>query len=410
VKEAKGARKQTVDGKEVIDMWMGHGALLLGHGRPEVVEAAQRQLEKGTHPGACHELEIEWAERVRELVPSAECIRFTSSGTEASLMAIRLVRAATGKSKIIKFLAHFHGWNDHTEHAVAPPYEEPTSPGILPEITDRVICLPANDLRLVAETIEHDGDVAAVILEPTGGAYGCVPTLPDFTRGLRETVDGRETLLLFDEVITGFRVSPGGMQEVLGIRPDLTMLAKVLAGGLPGGALVGREDLMAPLSFGKAGKKGKMHHPGTYNANPVSAAAGIAALKIIRTGEDTKIANERAAELRAGMNAVLRRRGIPGVCYGQFSDVNINLFPDIAERGEELAELAQFPLDRLRKGAPGPIPDDFRLAMLVNGVDLPQLRGMTSSAHTPEDLGRIVEALDATLALLCEDGRLPCSG
>jgi glutamate-1-semialdehyde 2,1-aminomutase len=406
VKEARRGRKWTVEGKELVDLWMGHGALLLGHGRPEVLEAIHRQIDKGTHPGACHELEIEWAEIVRELIPSAEWVRFTSSGTEACIMALRLARAATGKSKIIKFLGHFHGWNDHTEHAVLPPFDEPMSPGILQGIAETVICLPANNLKLVEEAIDRDGDVAAVILEPTGGGFGCVPTLPEFVRGLREVTRKRGVVFIMDEVITGFRVAPGGLQQVLGIRPDITMLAKILAGGLPGGAVAGKQELFAPLTPGKGGRKGKMHHPGTYNANPVSAAAGIAALKIVRTGEPNRIANERADTLRAELNAILRRRGIPGVCYGQHSDININLYPDVADRGEDIAAIAQFAPEKLRQGAPSPIPDQFRLAMLVNGVDMTKLRGMTGSAHDPEDIDQIASAFDAALTLLCEDGHI----
>ena len=404
VKECRGARKLTVEGHDLVDLWMGHGSLLLGHGRPEVLEAAGKQLEKGTHLSACHELEVEWGELVCSMVPSAERVRFTNSGTEACMMAMRVARAATGKSKLIKFLGHFHGWGDHTEHSVEPPFGEPMSPGILPGITESVICLPANDLGLVYQTMESDDDIAAVILEPTGGGFGCVPVLPDFLKGLRELTQRRAIVLIFDEVITGFRVAPGGYQEVLGLKPDLTLLAKVLAGGFPGGALAGAAELLKVLEFGPAGRTGKMHHPGTFNANPVSAAAGIAALKIIRTGDDIRIANERAQCLRDGLNGVLNARGIPGLCYGQFSDFNINLYPESAGLGPDLQSIVRLSPEKLRSGAPSPMPQDFRLAMFLSGADISGLKGMTSSAHQPGDIEDVINSFEAALTLLGEVG------
>ena len=398
VHEAAGSKKQTVDGTELIDYWVGHGALLLGHGRPEVIEAARKQAEQGTHLGACHELEIEWAELVCDMVPGADRVRFTNSGTEASLMALRLARAATGRNKIIKFNGHFHGWHDHTEHAVDPPYDEPMSPGILEEIAAQVICLPAGDLSAVENAILSDGDVAAVILEPTGGCFGAVPVLPDFVKGLSELTARLNTLLIFDEVVTGFRVSPGGVQEVLGVKPDMTLLAKVVAGGFPGGALAGRKDVMlGALEFGEGGRARKMHHPGTFNGNPVSAAAGITTLKIIRSGEDIEKANRLARTLRDEINSIFRTRGIPGTCYGQYSDFNINLFPDVPQAGAGLEEIVRFDHEKLRPGAPTPIPDRFRMAMMLNGVDLPKMRGLTSSAHTDEDIERTVSAIENAL-------------
>ncbi|MBI2192360.1 MAG: aminotransferase class III-fold pyridoxal phosphate-dependent enzyme [Planctomycetes bacterium] len=403
VRECRGARKWAVDGPELVDFWMGHGSLLLGHGRPEVVEAVRRQLEKGTHPGACHELEVEWAEMVCRLLPAAERVRFVSSGTEASLMAVRLARAATGRGRIVKLLGHFHGWHDHTEHGVDPPFDEPMSPGILPEVARQVTSIPPNDLA-AAEAALAAGDAACVMLEPTGGGFGSCPLQAGYVRGLRDLARRHGTVLIFDEVITGFRVSPGGAQELLGIRPDLTVLAKVVAGGLPGGALAGRADLMRILEGGPGGRKAKMHHPGTFNANPLSAAAGMATLRIVRSGEDIRKANETAAAVRAEFNRILARRGVPGLCHGQYSDFHLYLFPDAGTLQGNPGRLGHHDPARLRAGASPPVPERFRLAMLLNGVDMPKLRGMTSSAHGEEELERTGKAFDAALSLLRDEG------
>lgn len=404
IRHSQGARKWSVDGPDLVDLWVGHGSLLLGHGRHEVTEAVRRQLENGTHPGGCHELEIEWAELVCQMIPSAEKVRFVSSGTEASLMAVRLARAATGRQKILKFLGHFHGWQDHAEHGVDAPFHQPMSPGILPEIARQVICLPPGDLSAVQAALEKDPDIAAVILEPTGGGFGSIPATPEFVRGLRELTRRHHVLLLFDEVITGFRVSPGGAQALLGVRPDLTLLAKVLAGGLPGGAVAGRADLMEILQSRPAGRAAKMHHPGTFNANPLSAAAGVATLRILQSGEDIRKANRFAETVRAEFNRLLRRKGIPGICYGQYSDIHICLFPDLAEVGPDIQNVSRCDPGKLRAGGPPPVPERFRLAMLLQGVDMPKLRGMTSSAHGPEEMERITKGFDAALTLLAKEG------
>ena len=274
IERAQGACKWDVDGHRLIDYWAGHGALLLGHSHPAVVEAVQRQMGKSTHPGACHELEIKWGQYVQRLVPSAEKMRFVSSGTEATLMALRLARIFTGRPKLLKFAGHFHGWHDFVIPAADVPHDG-LVPGVPPAVAaDTVVVLP-NDLAAVEKALARDPQIGCVILEPTGGHFGAVPIRGDFLRALRELTSKQNKLLIFDEVITGFRVHPGGAQGHYGISPDLTTLAKVLAGGLPGGCLAGRADVLASLEF-RAGKP-KMKHPGTFNANPLSAAAGIAA-------------------------------------------------------------------------------------------------------------------------------------
>ena len=233
---AQGPRKWDVDGNEYVDYVSGHGALLLGHSHPAVVSAVTEQVSKGTHLGANTELELKWGELVTRLIPSAEKVRFTSSGTEATLMAMRLARAYTGKSKIIKFFDHFHGWHDY-----AMANGNVSGPGIPAETWESMIVLPeVNDIAAVEKALDENDDVAAIILEPTGAHMGVSPIHPSFLEELRELTNRREIVLIFDEVVTGFRSSPGGAQARFGITPDMTSLAKILGGGLPGGAVAGK--------------------------------------------------------------------------------------------------------------------------------------------------------------------------
>jgi glutamate-1-semialdehyde 2,1-aminomutase len=394
VARAEGAHKWDVDGHRLIDYWAGHGALLLGHSHPTVVEAVRRQIGRATHPGACHELEIEWGQWVRKLVPSAERLRFTSSGTEATLMAIRLARLFTGKPRVLKFAGHFHGWHDFVIPDADPPYGSAV-PGVPAEVQAETVVIPPNDAAAVEHALASDPQIGCVILEPTGGHFGQVPLGGEFLRGLRELTIKHQKLLVFDEVITGFRVSPGGAQAHYGVTPDLTTLAKVLAGGLPGGCVAGRADILAGIEI-RPGKP-KMKHPGTFNANPLSASAGIATLELVATGEPCRRANESARMLRQRLNALFTQRGVDWVCYGEFS--GFRLLP--AYRGPRPTSDAFVPysgaLDKLEGPRNSRLVHAFRRGMLLHGVDLPGLAGMTTAAHTEADVQRTVEAVAATL-------------
>lgn len=252
MERANGPYKWDVDDNRMIDYWCGHGALLLGHGHPAIVEAIERQAPVSTHLGASHRLELEWADLIAELIPGAERIRFTASGSEATTLALRLARAATGKTTLIRFAGHFHGWHD----ALAPG-ADPDDPnrGVLPETLASLIILPA-DLDQVAATLAARNDVAAVILEPTGASYGSIPLPAEFLTGLREITHRYGVLLIADEVVTGFRVAPGGACARAGVVPDLVCLAKIVAGGLPGGALAGRAELLDLLAHDEHGRAG----------------------------------------------------------------------------------------------------------------------------------------------------------
>src|SRR5438132_663778 len=267
IARAEGAYKWDVDGHRYVDYWMGHGALLLGHSPRQIADAVSAQALRGTHYGACHEKEVEWGEWVCRLVPSARMVRFTASGTEATHLAVRLARAFTGKRHVVKFGGHFHGWHEGLEIGVRAPYAAEAEAGQLQEVVDLVTVLPPNDITAVRERLAK-GDVAAVILEPTGGHFGSVPAPASFVAALREETRRANVLLIFDEVVTGFRVAPGGAQAMLGIRPDLTTMAKILCGGLPGGACAGREDVMSYLATkpsAEENRRAKIAHAGTFN-------------------------------------------------------------------------------------------------------------------------------------------------
>lgn len=394
IERAEGAHKWDVDGHELIDYWSGHGSILLGHSHPDVVRAVQQQAARATHPGACHELEIEWGEWVKRLVPSAERVRFVASGTEATLMALRLARLCTGRPRVLKFIGHFHGWNDFVVPGADAPYDGHPAPGIASEVAAGTVVLPPNDLAAVAQALETDARIGAVILEPTGGHFGGVPIRGPFLQGLRELTTRHGRLLIFDEVISGFRVHPGGAQGYYGVMPDLTTLAKILAGGLPGGCVAGRADIMAGLEF-RPGKP-KMRHPGTFNANPLSAAAGIATLRHVATGEPCRRANETGRLLRRKLNDLFAERNADWVAYGEFS--GFKLLPNYHGPRPTSDDYIPYDGDPHRLDTPRQpgLAHAFRRGMLLHGVDMPGLWGLTTAAHTEADVDRTVAAVAAT--------------
>ncbi|MFP6762567.1 MAG: aminotransferase class III-fold pyridoxal phosphate-dependent enzyme [Planctomycetaceae bacterium] len=400
---AAGSRKTTVDGPDVIDYWVGHGAVLLGHSHPAVVEAIQKQAPLATHPGACHELELQWCELVQQLVPSAELTRFTSSGTEATLMAIRVSRIASGKTKVIKFAGQFGGWHDGLIHAAEPPRNRTyDTPGIPAGHLADLILVPPNDLAALEAAIEEH-DPACVIHEGNGTRWGTVPARPDFLKGLREVTQRTGVIFILDEVITGFRVHPNCFQGICDIVPDLTTLAKVLAGGLPGGCLTGRADLMQVLAFDNPLGK-KMKHPGTYNANPLSAAAGIAALKIVATGEPGRVSNERAATLRSRLNSLFQSMNSRFVAYGDYSAIKI--LPDYDGPRGNADDFIPYNGDwqQIDRTVDASLTHAYRCALLLGGVDWMGWGGSTSLAHSESDIDQTVGAFEQAITLLRSDG------
>jgi glutamate-1-semialdehyde 2,1-aminomutase len=393
VERASGTRKWDVDGHEYIDYWMGHGALFLGHCHPAVVQAVQAQVARGTHLGACHELEVRWAELVNRLIPCAELTRFTMSGTEATHLAMRVARACTGRNRIVKLAGHFHGWHDGAVAGVNPPYDVPMSAGIPGATLDQVLICPPNDVKAV-ETLLGRGDVAAVILEPAGGQAGTTPTIPGYLQELRALTTRQHVVLIFDEVITGFRYAPGGAQAYFGVTPDLTTLAKIVAGGLPGGALCGRRELMAMLAFrGDADwdRASRVAHAGTFNANPLSAAAAIATLELAADASLSARANKLGDELRRGLAAAMQRAGAPGTCYGEASIYHVSF--------EGKPGLAGF--DRPRKGG---LYHLLRCALLNHGLDCSMNHGWISAVHTEEDVEKTLAGYERAFRAMAAEG------
>ena len=396
---AAGSHKWDVDGNEYIDYVSGHGALLLGHAQPAVTEAVTRQITRGTHLGASTELEVAWGRWVQKLIPSAEKVRFTSSGTEAVQMAVRLARAHTGRDLLIKFDGHFNGWSDTVSANPIAGQDAPGCVGVSDAATQLQVILPQNDIDAFRRTMaELAGTVAAVILEPTGASMGSIPIEPEFLFVLREETERTGTVLIFDEVVTGFRMSPGGAQAYFGVTPDMSTLAKILAGGLPGGAVAGRADILNQIEFNpEHHPSGRISHPGTFNANPLSSAAGAAALEIVATSEPHRRANEAAATIARGMNDALARREIDGCVYGMGSLLHVLLGVPCARPEDGITWT--WSGDR-RSSVPRTPPDlvtVFRRAMLNHGVDPMSTRLIVGAEHSGNDVSATIDAFERTL-------------
>ncbi len=402
VDRAEGPRKWDVDGNEYIDYFGGHGALMLGHHHPDIDRVIVDALGRGTHFGSSHEGEVRWAQAVKELVQSAERVRFTSSGTEATHLALRVARAATGRRKVLRFRTHFHGWHDHMTQGYVSHFDGTATPGVLDEVAGSVVLVDPGDEAAMRETLAGDPDIAAAILEPTGASFGLIPLRPSFLAALREATEEAGTLLIFDEVVTGFRVSPGGAQGEFGISPDLSTFAKILAGGLPGGALAGRKDLLDCLDFEVTSADGreKINHQGTYNANPVSSAAGTEMLRIVGSTDACARANDFGERLRASLNEVLVDEGVPWAAYGTFSGFHVFLNPE--GRSIRPDRFDPFAIDyRELKANPPGLADRLRLAMLSNGVDVTGWPGGTISAvHGERELKETADAFRESLRML----------
>ncbi|GBE55830.1 glutamate-1-semialdehyde 2,1-aminomutase [archaeon BMS3Bbin16] len=387
VKKAEGCRLVDEDDHSYIDYCLGYGPLILGHANPIVMDAVKSQLDNGTLYGTPTELEIRFAEKVIRHVPSAEMVRFVNTGTEATMGAIRLARGVTKKSKIIKFEGAFHGAHDYVlvkAGSGATTHGVPDSAGIPAETTENTILAPFNDESAVEDIVKKEGDdLACIILEPIIGNSGCVLPKKGYLQFLRKITAENNILLIFDEVITGFRLGLGGAQQHFGVTPDITTLGKILGGGLPIGCIASTREIMenmAPL--------GPIYQAGTFNGNPLSAVAGLAALsELERSGVYTLLARS-GEKMRSGLADITSDIGVEARIYGACSMYQM-YFTD----GDVVDYTTALKADK-----------DLFLAyqreLLKRGVFLPPSQyecNFLSTAHTPEDLDFTLEAMDAAL-------------
>jgi glutamate-1-semialdehyde 2,1-aminomutase len=387
-KRAQGAYKWDVEGRRYIDYAMGSAAMMLGHSHPDVTEALRAHASEGTFFATVHPLEIEWAELVQELVPSAERVRFVGTGTEATMLALRVSRAYSRRPKVLRFEGHFHGWHDYLVPGMKAPYDKFPSLGIPEAIRETMVTCPT-DAQKVEEHLKADRQIGTIIVEVSGANWGSVPIRDEFLRALRELADRYECVLIFDEVITGFRWSPGGKQAVIGVTPDMTTMAKIVAGGMPGGALGGKEEIMRLLDPRTEidGLKPAIIHRGTFNASPLVSAAAVAALKVIRTGEPHRQADRIAAKLREGMQKAVDRLEVDAQVYGDASTFHVYF-----GKGARKASIGEVPPAQLRAVKRDAL-DIYTNGLRKRGVDfMSYTGGVTSLAHTDADVAPTLEA------------------
>lgn len=381
IRKASGARLEDVDGNRYIDYVMSWGPLIHGHAPRSLTAALASAARAGTSFGAPSPLEIELAGRVRRLMPSLEMVRFVSSGTEATMSAVRVARAATGRDRIIKFEGCYHGHADAflvKAGSGALTLGTPTSPGVTRAAAGDTLIASYNDLASVQRLFDaHRGEIAALIVEPIAGNMGVVPPADGFLRALRSVCDAEHTLLIFDEVISGFRAAPGGAQALSGVRPDLTCLGKIIGGGLPVGAYGGRSDLMSLVA-----PAGPVYQAGTLSGNPMAMTAGIWALDRLSARLYRSLA-ALGTRLAAGLATAARDAGV-ALQVNAIGSMLTPFFSDRPVRDYESATRA----DTTRYAR-------FFQAMLEQGVYPPPSQfeaWFLSAAHTQRDIDRTVAA------------------
>ena len=387
IAEAHGCRLTDEDGRGYIDYIGAYGPLILGHGDPRVLAALEAAIERGTAFGAPTALEVELARRITELVPSLDMVRMVNSGTEATMSAIRLARAATGRDAILKFEGCYHGHGDSfliRAGSGALTMGVPDSPGVPASLAALTHVARFNDLESVESVFEAAPDsIAAVIVEPVAGNMGVVPPAEDFLQGLRRLSDRYGALLIFDEVMTGFRVSRGGAQELYGVTPDLTTLGKVIGGGLPVGAYGGRRDLMERIA-----PSGPVYQAGTLSGNPLAMSAGLAQLDALERSDAWAQLETTSEQLARGLTGIVAELGFP-LTLNRVGSMLTLFFTEGPVTDFESATRS----DTKRHAR-------FFRAMIENGVHLPPSQfeaWFVSLAHQPQDIDHTLDAARKSL-------------
>jgi glutamate-1-semialdehyde 2,1-aminomutase len=392
IQRAAGARVYDVDGNVYIDYVGSWGPLILGHAHPQVVAAVQQAAADGCTFGAPTEREVRLAHLIVEAFPAMDMVRMVNSGTEATMTAIRLARGFTGRDMIVKFAGCYHGHADSLlvkAGSGAMTFGVPDSPGVPAELARHTLTVPFNNLAAVRQALEqYSGQVACVIVEPAAGNMGLVPPEPSFLEGLRQVTREQGTLLIFDEVITGFRVAYGGMQTLYNIEPDLTALGKVIGGGLPVGAYGGRREIMERMS-----PVGPVYQAGTLSGNPLAMAAGIATLELLRAAPPYAVLAERTAFLVQQTERAAQRYGVP-VYITSLGSMFTVFFSSKPIHNYDDASTCDIPTFRR-----------YFAAMLHGGIYLAPSQfetGFLSMAHTDEDIDITLRAGAAALQAVAE--------
>ncbi len=390
IRKAKGSKIIDADGKTYIDYVLSWGPMILGHAHPRVTAALKKAIADGTSFGAPTELEITLAKMVKKAVPSIEMVRMVSSGTEATMSAIRVARGYTGRDKIIKFEGGYHGHGNSLlvkAGSGVATFGLPDSPGVPADLAKLTLTVAYNDLAAVRKIASREGEqIACIIVEPVAGNMGCVPPEPGFLQGLRQVCDQYGIVLIFDEVMTGFRVAYGGAQQRFNIKPDLTCLGKVIGGGLPVGAFGGRRDIME-----KVAPIGPIYQAGTLSGNPLAMTAGIETLKLLAKPAVYKALEKSSAELEQGLREAAREAGIPAT-VNRVGSMFTSFFTDQKVKDFASAKTS----DTVKFG-------NFFRAMLKNGINLAPSQfeaAFMSLAHTRADIAKTVEAARSSMKAL----------
>ena len=384
VDRVAGSRMYDVDGNEYIEYWCANGTMFVGHAHPQVRAAIAGVLDRGTHFGLSHELIPRLARKVIELVPSAESVRFAISGTEAIMHAMRIARAYTGRRKVAHFEGTFHGVLDELYVGTQAPFDRPDCAGIPPSAYQDTLILPFNDLEGTAEILRrHRDDLAAVLIEPIAGA---IPAEPAFLQGLRDLTRELGALLVFDEIVTGFRLAPGGAQELYGVLPDITVLGKVLGGGLPVGAVAGRRDVMELLVPTRPLAR-RVDIKGTYSGNVAVMAAGLATLELLADGSMQRHAAALGARMVRGLNGIIAHTGEDACAshYGCIFQIYFGLDRPPRDHREQMKSDAA----RLKR---------FHLALMTQGVFFKYgAEGRISGAHSEADIDASLDRIETVI-------------